>query len=192
MLMMMRRLFLCLFALLLATPLLAATPKLKAGVFEPAHAAPEFSLQGSDGAELKLGRYRGKLLLLVFGFTHCTEVCPITLGTLVQARQALGKAGEAVQVVYVTVDPERDDAARLKRYLAAYDASFIGATGKPATLAAVRASYGVVANKLAGSAAVDHSSSVYLIDRAGKLRGMMPYGHGPKDYVHDLQLLLSL
>jgi len=191
---MMRRLLLSLFALLLASPLLAATPRLKAGVFEPPHAAPEFSLQGSDGAELKLSRYRGKLVLLVFGFTHCTEVCPITLGTLVQARQALGKAGEAVQVVYVTVDPERDDAAQMKRYLAAYDASFIGATGQPAALAAVRASYGVVANKLAtkGGYAVDHSSSVYLIDRAGKLRGMMPYGHGPKDYVHDLQLLLSL
>jgi len=191
---MMRRLLLSLFALLLATPLLAATARLKAGVFEPPHAAPEFSLQGSDGAELKLSRYRGKLVLLVFGFTHCTEVCPITLGTLVQARQALGKAGEAVQVVYVTVDPERDDAAQMKRYLAAYDASFIGATGQPAALAAVRASYGVVANKLAtkGGYAVDHSSSVYLIDRAGKLRGMMPYGHGPKDYVHDLQLLLSL
>ncbi|WIT12692.1 SCO family protein [Paucibacter sediminis] len=191
---MMRHLLLSLFALLLATPLLAATARLKAGVFEPPHAAPEFSLQGSDGAELKLSRYRGKLVLLVFGFTHCTEVCPITLGTLVQARQALGKAGEAVQVVYVTVDPERDDTAQMKRYLAAYDASFIGATGQPAALAAVRASYGVVANKLAtkGGYAVDHSSSVYLIDRAGKLRGMMPYGHGPKDYVHDLQLLLSL
>jgi len=191
---MMRRLLLSLFALLLATPLLAATARLKAGVFEPPHAAPEFSLQGSDGGEVKLSRYRGKLVLLVFGFTHCTEVCPITLGTLVQARQALGKAGEAVQVVYVTVDPERDDAAQMKRYLAAYDASFIGATGQPAALAAVRASYGVVANKLAtkGGYAVDHSSSVYLIDRAGKLRGMMPYGHGPKDYVHDLQLLLSL
>jgi protein SCO1/2 len=190
----MRRLLLALFALLLATPLLAATPKLKAGVFEPPHAAPEFSLQGSDGAELKLSRYRGKLVLLVFGFTHCTEVCPVTLGTLVQARQALGKAGEAVQVVYVTVDPERDDAAQMKRYLAAYDGSFIGATGKPEALAAVRASYGVVANKLAtkGGYAVDHSSSVYLIDRSGQLRALMPYGHGPKDYVHDLQLLLSL
>jgi protein SCO1/2 len=190
----MRRLLLALFALFLATPLLAATPRLKAGVFEPPHAAPEFSLQGSDGGELKLSRYRGKLVALVFGFTHCTEVGPITLGTLVQARQALGKAGEAVQVVYVTVDPERDDAAQMKRYLAAYDASFIGATGKPAALAAVRASYGVVANKLPskGGYAVDHSSSVYLIDRSGQLRALMPYGHGPKDYVHDLQLLLSL
>ncbi|HSW04573.1 SCO family protein [Aquabacterium sp.] len=169
-----------------------ATP-LKAGVFEPPRQAPEFALRGSDGSVLKLARYRGKVVMLAFGFTHCTEVCPITLATLVQARKALGPAAEAVQVLYITVDPERDDAARMKTYLAAFDPSFVGGTGQAETLAAVRTNYGIVANKVASKAgyAVDHSSSVYLIDRAGKLRAMMPYGRSAKDYAHDLQLLLT-
>jgi protein SCO1/2 len=174
-------------------PSAPAVSALKAGVFLPPRQAPEFQLRGSDGADLTLARYRGKVVLLAFGFTHCTDVCPITLATLAQARQALGAAAGGVQVVYVTVDPERDDAARMKSYLAGYNAGFIGGTGRADALAAVHASYGVAARKLAmpNGYAVDHSSSVYLIDRQGKLRAMMPYGRSAMDYVHDVQLLLA-
>ncbi|WP_374569379.1 SCO family protein [Ideonella sp.] len=171
-----------------------AAPALKAGVFEPAQPAPEFSLQGSDGAELKLARYRGKLVLLVFGFTNCPEVCPTTLATLAETRKALGADAAAVQVVYVTVDPERDDVTRIRQYLGAFDASFIGGTSSPDTLAAMRKRYGVAAEKVArpgGGYGMSHSSSVYLIDREGRLRAMMPYGHEAKDFVHDLKLLLA-
>jgi protein SCO1/2 len=171
-----------------------ASPKLKAGVFEPPQAAPEFSLAGSDGAELKLARYRGKLVLLVFGFTNCPEVCPTTLATLAQARKDLGAAAADVQVLYITVDPERDDVERIRRYLAAFDPGFIGGTAKPEQLAEVRKRYGVIAEKRAepgGRYGMNHSSSVYLIDRAGKLRALMPYGHEAKDFVHDLHLLLA-
>lgn len=172
----------------------ATAPALKAGVFEPAQAAPEFSLRGSDGAELKLSRYRGKLVLLVFGFTNCPEVCPTTLATLAEARKALGADAAAVQVVYVTVDPERDDVTRIRQYLVAFDPGFVGGTGSPDALAAVRKSYGVAADKVAkpgGGYGMSHSSSVYLIDREGRLRAMMPYGHEAKDFVHDLKLLLA-
>lgn len=171
----------------------AAPAALKAGVFEPARQAPDFTLRGSDGAELTLARYRGKLVLLAFGFTSCAAVCPTTLATLAQARQALGPAAGAVQVVFVTVDPERDDAAQLKAYLAAFDPSFVGGAGRPEVLAAMRKSYGVVANKvpMGASYAVDHTSSTYLIDREGRLRAMMPYGRDARDYVHDLRLLLA-
>jgi protein SCO1 len=182
-----------------ATPALKAgvnadTPALKAGVFEPAHAAPEFSLRGSDGAELTLARYRGKVVALVFGFTLCPEVCPTTLSVLAQARKALGSDAARLQVVYVTVDPERDDLAGMRKYLAAFDASFVGGTATPAALAAVRKGYGVTATKVsmpAGGYAMNHSSSVYLIDREGRLRALMPYGHEAKDFVHDFQLLLA-
>lgn len=195
----MKRLLTLLFALMLPAAVFAAgsTPdvKLKAGVFEPPHMAPEFTLRGSDGAELKLSRYRGKLVLLVFGFTHCPEVCPTTLATLAQARKALGKQADAVQVVYVTVDPERDDAATIKKYLAVFDTSFVGGTGKPDVLAAMRQNYGVVASKLGAPKdsgyGMNHSTSVYLIDRAGRLRAMMPYGHAAQDFVHDVRLLLA-
>lgn len=167
--------------------------RLKAGVFSPAHAAPDFSLRGSDGKELELARYRGKLVLLFFGFTHCAEVCPMTLATLTQARKNLGATGSEVQVVYVTVDPERDSVERLASYLKAFDSSFVGATGQPAQLAAMRKAYGVVATKVAAPAgyAVDHSSSVFMIDRDGRLRAMMPFGRSPADFVHDVQLLLK-
>jgi protein SCO1 len=170
-----------------------AVPALKAGVFEPAHQAPAFKLRGSDGADLTLARYRGQLVLMSFGFTNCAAVCPTTLATLAQARQALGAQAGAVQVVFVTVDPERDDPTKLKAYLAAFDPSFVGGAGQPEVLAAMRKNYGVVANKvpMTGGYAVDHSSSIFLIDREGKLRAMMPYGRDARDFVHDIKLLLA-
>jgi protein SCO1/2 len=142
---------------------------------------------------VQLRDYRGKVVILGFGFTWCTEVCPITLATLTQARRKLGPAAADVQVVYVTVDPERDGPARMKAYLHAFDPTFVGGTGKAAELAAVRKDYGVSAEKhVHGSSYVySHSSFTYLIDRQGRLRALMPYGHGPDDYVHDLQILLA-
>ena len=172
----------------------AAAPALKAGVFEPPRLAPEFSLRGSDGADLTLARYRGKVVLMSFGFTHCAAVCPVTLATLAEAKKGLGNAADAVQVIFVTVDPERDDVARMKTYMAAFDASFVGATGTPDALAAMRRSYGVTARKQVtsdGGYVMDHSSSIYLIDRTGKLRAQMPYGRSSADYVHDVKLLLA-
>ena len=183
----------------LASLLLAAAPvgaddgaTLKAGVFEPARMAPAFTLQGSDGGELDLARYRGKVVLLGFGFTSCTQVCPITLLTLAQARKQLGAQADELQVVYVTVDPERDDAARMKQYLAAFDPGFVGGTGSAEALAAVRKEYGIAAAKQAGpDGDYTHSSFIYLIDRAGRLRALMPYGRPSEDYVHDVRLLLA-
>ena len=167
--------------------------KLRAGVFEPARAAPDFALEGSDGRELRLSRFRGKVVVLAFGFTSCTEVCPITLAVLADARRKLGARAGDLQVVYVTVDPERDDAARMRKYLAAFDPTFVGATGSEAALAAVREQYGVSAQKriLPDGYAYAHSSFTYLIDRSGSLRALMPYGHSADDYAHDLGILLA-
>lgn len=172
----------------------AEAPELKAGVFDPPRPAPEMAaLLGSDGRPFTLAQYRGKLVLLAFGFTHCAAVCPVTLATLAQARKALGSEAADLQVVFVTVDPKRDDAAQIKRYLAAFDTGFVGATGSADALARVRQAYGISAKKvpMGDSYAVDHTSSVFLIDRAGLLRAMMPYGRGAKDYVHDARLLLA-
>jgi protein SCO1/2 len=174
---------------------IANTPRLKAGVFEPAQPAPEFALKGSDGAALNLARFKGKLVLLTFGFTNCPEVCPTTLATLAQARKQLGAQAADVQVVYVTVDPDRDDIPRIRQYLTAFDPSFVGGTEAPDKLAAMRKRYGVVAEKIPkpqpNAYGMNHSTSVFIIDRAGKLRAMMPYGHEAKDFVHDLKLLLA-
>jgi protein SCO1/2 len=164
-----------------------------AGVFTPARAAPDFSLRGSDGGTLQLGHYRGKVVLLAFGYSSCHEVCPVTLSLLAQARAKLGAAAADVQVVYVTVDPERDDAARMHQFLAAFDRSFVGGTGKAAELAIVRQAYGITATRhdTAEGYVIAHSSFVYLIDRQGLLRALMPFGHGVDDFTHDLRLLLA-
>jgi protein SCO1/2 len=189
----MRALALALAWLAAAAPAGATDAPLKAGVFDPPHAAPELALAGSDGAELRLSRYRGRLVLLAFGFTACADVCPVTLGTLAQVRKLLGPDAGAVQVVYVTVDPERDDAERMRTYLASFDPGFVGGTGAAERLEAVRRAYGVLAERrnAASGYTVAHSSSVYLIDREGRLRALMPYGRPADDYVHDLRLLLA-
>jgi len=165
----------------------------KAGTFDPPRQAPDFQLLGSNGGELKISSYRGKVVLLAFGYTSCTAVCPITLNTFAVARRKLAAAAADVQVVYITVDPQRDDSARMKKYLGAFDRTFVGGTGTEGQLATVRRDYGISAVKqVAGDGySYDHSSFTYLIDRSGRIRAMMPYGHSPDDYVHDLTLLLQ-
>ena len=164
-----------------------------AGAFDPPRVAPDFSLTGSDGSQVTLARYHGKVVLLTFGFTYCAAVCPTTMATLAQARVKLGKATDEVQVIFVTVDPGRDDADGMKTYLAAFDPTFIGATGQPEVLAKVRETYGVAAEKqgTGDDYAMAHTSSIFLIDRSGKLRAMMPFGHDADDFVHDVRMLLD-
>jgi len=166
---------------------------LKSGLFDPPRQAPEFSLMGSNGGELNITDFRGKVVLLAFGFTSCTAVCPVTLNTFAPARHMLGAAAADVQVVYITVDPGRDDPTRLKKYLGSFDRTFVGGTGTEQQLAAVRKSYGVAAEKqvLGDGYSYEHSSFTYLIDRGGLIRALMPYGHSPADYVHDLTVLLK-
>ncbi|MFI5317184.1 MAG: SCO family protein [Myxococcota bacterium] len=183
-----------LLALLLAGSSSAAgEAALTAGVFDPPRPAPEFALRGSNGAELRLSQFRGKVVVLAFGFTSCPEVCPTTLATLARARAKLGARSRDLQVLYVTVDPERDDSERMRSYLAGFDRSFLGATGSEAQLAAVRRDYGVAADKkvVDGQASFAHSTSTYLIGRDGSLRAMMPYGHPADDYAHDVAILLE-
>ena len=184
---------LCLVIAVTATAAAPATPTLKAGVFDPPRLAPDFSLQGSDGRELKMSQHRGKVVLIAFGYSSCPAVCPTTLATFAEARRRLGPAAANVQVIYVTVDPERDNVAQLKKYLGNFDSTFIGGTGTPDQLAVVRKSYGITAEKVPSgdTYSYSHSSFTYLIDRAGRIRALMPYGHNPQDYVHDLTILLK-
>ncbi len=186
------------FALALLAPAVSAAPPLalKGGVFDPPRAAPEIVLPSSNGSEFKLSKYRGKLVVLEFGYTHCLDVCPVSLATLTQARQKLGPAAADVQVVFITVDPERDNAARLRTYLAPFDSSFIGLTGTRPQIDAVLKSLGISATKrmVEGSKTdytMHHSSYLYFIDRNGMQRSMMPFGRPAGDFVHDLQLLLK-
>jgi len=180
--------------LLLAAALIAADGEgLRAGVFDPPRVAPDFALRGSDGTELALSRYRGKVVILQFGFTSCPKVCPTTLASLAEARRKLGEKAKELQVVYVTVDPERDDVERLQKYLSGFDKTFVGGTGTEEQLAAVRRDYGIAAAKITSDTdyTFSHSSYTYLIDRQGNLRALMPYGQPSADYVHDVVVLLE-
>lgn len=166
--------------------------RLKAGVFDPPRMAPDFVLPGTTGSKLKLSAYRGKVVLLGFGFTSCTAVCPVTLATLAQAHRKLGAQAKDLQVVYITVDPARDDATQLKKYLNAFNPTFVGGTGSDAQLTTVRKQYGIAAERIAGpDGSYTHSSFIYLIDRKGRLRALMPYGHSADDYVNDARILLA-
>src|SRR5437879_9879341 len=170
---------------------------LRSGTFEPPREAPAFSLEGSNGKKLSLRDYLGKVVILQFGFTSCQKVCPVTLARLTEVYKKLGSAARDVQLIYVTVDPKRDSPERLREHLAAFNPSFLGATGTPDELAAVRKTYGVVAEQVVSrnqalGYEVNHSSSLYLVDRQGKVRGLVPFGTPADDIVHDLELLLKM
>ncbi len=170
---------------------------LRCGTFEPPREAPAFSLDGSNGTKLSLRDQAGKVVILEFGFTYCEDVCPVTLAHLTEVYKKLGSAARDVQLIYVTVDPDRDTPQRLREHLTAFNPSFLGATGTPDELTAVRKAYGVVAEQVVSrnqalGYQVNHSSSLYLIDRQGKIRGLVPFGTPADDIVHDLELLLKM
>lgn len=172
----------------------AFAAELKSGVFDPPRQAPDFSLPGSHGKEFTLSKQQGKLVILGFGFSHCPEICPMTLANLAQVRKNLGELADEVQVVYVTVDPERDTVERLQKYMTHFHSSFIGITGSAEELAEVRKAYGIIAAKEVhkdGNYEVHHSSYLYLIDRQGLLRALVPFGKTADDIVHDVNILLQ-
>lgn len=169
---------------------------LKGGVFAPPRAAPDIALPASTGKPFRLSDYRGKVVVLEFGYTHCADVCPVSLAALAQARKLLGPAAADVQVLFITVDPARDSAALLRTYLANFDPTFIGISGSEAQIAALLASYGISATKrmMDGSTTeytMHHSSYLYFIDRNGMQRSLMPFGRPAADIAHDLTLLLK-
>ena len=182
--------------LLCAAMAAQAAPALKSGTFSPARMAPEIAQQAADGSDFRLSALRGKVVVLEFGFTHCPAVCPASLATLAQARQKLGPHADRLQVVFVSVDPERDTPARLKSYLAQFDKSFIGLTGTPEQMAAIRKDYGITATKFPAPAGqggyqMGHSSYLYFIDRKGMLRALMPFGRPADEIVHDVNVLAA-
>ena len=159
--------------------------------------AADFVLNTSDGSEFRLSQYRGKVVLLDFGYTFCPDICPTTLAELAQVRAQLGEAAKQVQVVFITVDPERDSSERLRSYTEAFDPTFIGLTGSAEQLAEVRQAYDVVAEKqvVPGTSAVyliAHSAYVYLIDPEGRLQQRFPFGTSMiKDITEAIQTLLT-
>ncbi len=174
----------------------AAPDQFRAGVFDPPRAAPEFRLQGSNGAPVALSSYKGKVVLVVFGFSFCRTICPVTLAKLSQVWKDLGPQSENLQTLFISVDPARDTPERLREFVTLFHPGFIGLTGTEQELASVRKSYGIIAAKVESKNKeadyeVHHSSSLHVIDREGKLRVLIPFGTTAADIVHDLKVLLA-
>jgi protein SCO1/2 len=164
-------------------------------VVEPPAPAADFTLTGPDGKTVSLSDFRGKVVALYFGYTFCPDVCPTTMAALAQAMRDLGAKADDVQVVMVTVDPERDTPDKLNTYVTAFDPRFIGLSGTPDEIARAAQPFGVVYKKHAGSSAtnylVDHTASTTVIDRDGRVRLIWPYGTPSDELAADLDHLLQ-
>ena len=162
---------------------------------EPYPVAAEFELQQADGSTLRLSDLRGKVVALFFGYTSCPDVCPTTMAELDQAFEKLGDQADQVQVLYVTVDPERDTPERVQEYVNHFNPDFIGLSGSEAELARIWNDYGVFREIVEGTSAagylVNHTARVTVIDQQGNLRLSFPFDTPVDDVVHDLKLLLN-
>lgn len=157
--------------------------------------APDVTLPSSTGEEVSLSDFRGKLVLLYFGYTFCPDVCPTTLNTVNKALEMMGNKAEEVQLVMVSVDPERDTPQVLASYLSNFNPSFIGLSGTPEQLASAATPFGIFYEKHEGSAAtgylVDHTASVMVLDQDGRLRLVIPFQTPAEDIAADLKQLLK-
>jgi protein SCO1 len=155
----------------------------------------DFRLVDFNGQPRALADFRGKVVVVFFGFTHCPDVCPTTLAELARAVKQLGPDGERVQVLMVTVDPERDTPEVLKQYVTALDPRFIGLTGDPEAIARTAREFKVFYQKSPGATpetySVDHSSGSYVYDPKGRLRLLVTYGQGADVLAHDIAQLLE-
>ena len=154
-----------------------------------------FTLTDHNGKPRSLEDFRGQVVVMFFGFTHCPDVCPTTLAELAGAVRKLGPAGEKVQVLLVTIDPERDTSALLAKYVTAFNPKFLGLRGNAEETARVAKEFKVIFQKVAGprpeNYAMDHSAGSYVFDQQGRLRLYVGYGRGADVFVHDIDLLLK-
>lgn len=148
-----------------------------------------------DGKTRTLADFRGKLVIVDFGYTQCPDVCPTTLHDYAEALKRLGADAAQVQLLFVTVDPGRDTAQLLGEYVRAFDPRFLGLRGDAAATERVTKDFKVYAQQRPGKTAesytVDHSAQVFVFDREGRLRLMMPPGSTPADIASDLRVLLD-
>lgn len=154
----------------------------------------ELNLTDHDGKPRTLADFRGKVVAVFFGFTHCPDACPTTLAEMAQVAKELGPDAGKLQVLFVTVDPERDTQQVLKQYVPSFNPSFLGLYGDAAATGAAAKEFKVFFQKQPvkdGSYSVDHGAGTFILDREGRLRLFAQYGQGAPALLHDIRLLLS-
>jgi protein SCO1 len=156
----------------------------------------DFSLLDSDGKVRTLADFKGKVVVMFFGYTQCPDICPTTLTEMQQVMTLLGPQSDKVQVLFVTVDPERDTAEILKQYVPAFDPRFLGL--RPADEAALekvtkdfKIYYKKVPGSKPGTYTMDHTAGSYAFDPEGRLRLYIKHAQGPETLAHDLKELLK-
>jgi protein SCO1/2 len=163
-------------------------------VLQSSQPAPNFELDAAQG-KVRLQDLQGDLVMLYFGYTFCPDVCPATLGELANALDILGSDAKNVQVIMISVDPERDTPEILAEYVEHFHFSFMGVTGTPEQIAQVAALYGIFYEAHEGTAAtgylVDHTASVMVIDQDGHLKLVFPFGTAAEEIAEDLEHLLK-
>ncbi len=173
----------------------SGAPQFKSTDITGAPYGKAFALTGHDGRRVTLADFRGKVVVLFFGFTQCPDICPTALAEMARAMQALGADAERVQVLFVTLDPERDTAEILSRYVPAFDPRFLGLYGDLDTTRAVAKEFKVFFEKRPGSTpdsySIDHSAQTYVFDTQGRLRLFVRHQRIASDLPHDVRLLLQ-
>ena len=154
----------------------------------------DFQLTDHNGKPRTLADFRGKVVVVFFGYTQCPDVCPTTLSDLAAALQKLGADANRVQVLFVTVDPERDTPELLSHYVPAFNPTFLGLSGDAAATAATAREFKVLYQKQAGSTpgsySMDHTAGTFIFDPMGRLRLFASHGQGPDPFAHDIRELL--
>jgi protein SCO1 len=172
----------------------AGGPKFEAADVTGASFGHDFALEDPDGRQRTLADFRGKAVVVFFGYTQCPDVCPATLATLAESMKRLGADADRVQVLFITVDPERDTAALLAQYVPAFDPRFLGLRGDAAATARTAKEFRIIYEKVPGatpgSYTMDHSAGSYVFDPQGRLRLFVSNGQGPDVFAHDLRELL--
>lgn len=153
----------------------------------------DFTLTAHTGERVSLNDFRGKVVLLYFGYTYCPDICPTTLANLARVMDKLGRRSDEVQVVMISVDPERDTPEKLAKYVTTFDPSFIGLTGSPAEIATVTTMMGIFYEKESGTIEsgylVNHTASILVIDQEGALRLVYSLDTPDEDIASDLRQL---
>jgi protein SCO1 len=192
--------FLAIAVLLVAAGLLAgcekqgSTPKFKLTDVTGVSFGKELALTDHNGQHRTLSDFNGKVVVLFFGFIHCPDVCPTTLAELAQVAKELGPDAKKMQVLFVTVDPERDTPELLKQYVPSFHPDFLGLYGDAAATAQAAKEFKIFFQKqpqTAGGYSMDHSAGTYVLDQEGRLRLFAQYGAGAPALLHDIRILLQ-
>jgi protein SCO1/2 len=157
--------------------------------------ARKLDLPDADGKPRSLGEFKGKVVVVFFGYTQCPDVCPTTMAELAQVRNSLGKDGSRLQGIFVTVDPERDTGVVLKAYVDNFNAGFVGLRGSAEQTQQVarefKVFYAKVPGKTESTYTIDHTAGAYIFDPQGRIRLFSRHGAGPKALEEDVRALLG-